>query len=54
MYKRQAEALENLTGEKTAQEDSWKSAYLNYIETNTQIEDPEKGTHLSLIHIRCV
>lgn len=40
-----AEALENLTGEKTAQEDSWKSAYLNYIETNTQIEDPEKGTH---------
>lgn len=24
-----AEALENLTGEKTAQEDSWKSAYLN-------------------------
>ena len=40
-----AEALENLTGEKTDQEDSWKSAYLNYIETNTQIEDPEKGTH---------
>ena len=40
-----AEALENLTGEKTAQEDSWKSAYLNYIETNTQIEDPEKETH---------
>lgn len=40
-----AEVLENLTGEKTDQEDSWKSAYLNYIETNTQIEDPEKGTH---------
>ena len=40
-----AKALENLTGEKTDQEDSWKSAYLNYIETNTQIEDPEKGTH---------
>lgn len=40
-----AEALENLTGEKTDQEDSWKSAYLNYIETNTQIEDSEKGTH---------
>ena len=40
-----AEVLKNLTGEKTDQEDSWKSAYLNYIETNTQIEDPEKGTH---------
>ena len=40
-----AKALETLTGEKTDQEDSWKSAYLNYIETNTQIEDPEKGTH---------
>ena len=40
-----AEVLENLTGEKTDQEDAWKSAYLNYIETNTQIEDPEKGTH---------
>lgn len=40
-----AEVLENLTGEKTDQEDSWKSAYLNYIQTNTQIEDPEKGTH---------
>ena len=40
-----AEVLKNLTGEKTDQEDAWKSAYLNYIETNTQIEDPEKGTH---------
>ena len=40
-----AEVLKNLTGEKTDQEDAWKSVYLNYIETNTQIEDPEKGTH---------
>ena len=39
-----AEVLKNLTGEKTDQEDAWKSVYLNYIETNTQIEDP-KGTH---------